>query len=292
MAPPAAKVVVGGGTGGGGTGGGTRIGSSASFSSPQNGGFNGGSRGSQNSIINRSSKGAGQNQQDESPDGSGDFFDNLRASFDFSLSSFDDGFIGSKGHFDSRSFTLNSDISTDFTIGFEYNEQRFDYGRKASIRTSTVKGLTLSAQYRINENYGISGYGFYQKVDIENINGNSYSYGGGLIFTTYHETEYFNIITANSLSWVDFDYGEETVFLSVLELNRDITDWLNFGVNVSFADSFFERNSIGLDRTYWTGGADLRFNFDNIFFSIGYYKTFKLDQYDDNTLNFSFTYIF
>ena len=60
-----------------------------------------------------------------------------------------------------------------------------------------VKFLPFSILEGGSDNYGIGLFGFINDVDIEEINGNSYAYGYGALFTTFHEFEFFNLSTAS-----------------------------------------------------------------------------------------------
>ena len=252
----------------------------------------GGSRGTQNKIIKSTTQGAGNIQSSDEPEGSGDIFESLSISTNVSYSSFTDDVIGSSGHYDSRSISLSTTFGSDFSLGVEYAEDRYNYGRKASIRKTMLRSTTLYSHYTINDNYGLGAYGYYQTVDIEDQNANTYSFGGGVLFTTYHQLYDFNIQTSTSVSWVDYDISEEAVFYSQLNINKDINDWINVGAYISFADSFAEKEDFGLDRTYWNGGVSANFFIKDFLISVGYIKTFKLSGYTDNTLNVGVTYTF
>ncbi|MCM8532295.1 MAG: hypothetical protein NE330_14125 [Lentisphaeraceae bacterium] len=314
QAPPAAKAIGGGGApafgGGGGApafggGGGAPVAPPAPIAPPPApagniGGGNtgggvknfGGSRGSQNKVIKSTTDGAGKIQSGNDPDDSGDFFDSFSISTNVSYSSFTDDVVGSSGHFDSRSISLSSSIGSDFSLGLEYSEDRYNYGRKATLRKVMLRSTTLYGHYTINDNFGIGGYGYYQSVDIEDQNPNSYTYGTGLLFTSFHQAYGLNIQTATSASWIDYDFSAEAVFYSQLSINKDFTDWFNFGANIAFSDSFAEQKDFGLDRTYWNGGVEAKFFLNDFFISVGYSKTFKLSGYTDNTLNVGLTYTF
>ena len=54
---------------------------------------------------------------------------------------------------------------------------------------------------------------------------------------TYHDFGPAALSTSSSLSWLDFNYGYNTVFLVLANLSRYLTDWCSVGMNVSWTDS-------------------------------------------------------
>ena len=225
------------------------------------------------------------------PDNSGDFgLDNLRINGGASYTSFDDANINSSGHFRELSLTLSGDLTEDDTISIGFSSARYETGGANGILART-NGINFSWIHHLNENYGVGAFGLLNSVDIEEINGNTFSYGYGLLFTTFHSFEYFNISTATALAHTDFDTGYDQLFMTSLTLSRSWTDNFSTYLTLSFTDSL--KSDPDSDPSYgtWEIGATYIIN-DNLFINLGFQRTEFLQNYSDNTILIGIGYQF
>ena len=225
------------------------------------------------------------------PDGSGDFgLKNLRLNGGLSLTSFDDTNVGSSGHFREYYLSLSGEITDDDTVTFAVSNTRYETGSTNGLLART-NGISFSWIHHLNDNYGIGAFGLLNDVDIEETNGNSYSYGYGLLFTTFHSLKYFNVSTATAIAHTDFDTGYDQLFMSSLTLSKPWTDKFSSYLTLTFTDSL--KSDPDTDPTYgsWEIGGTYLIN-DKLSLTLGFIRTEFLNNYSDNTLLLNVGYQF
>ena len=225
------------------------------------------------------------------PDGSGDFgFDNLRLNGGFSFSSFDDSTAGSSGHFREYSLTLSADLTETDILNIGLSQTRYETGGSNHILART-QGISLSWIHQLTDNYGVGAFAMLNDVDIEEINGNSYSYGYGLLFTTYHSFEFFDLSSATAIAHTDFDTGYDQFIMSAWTVSKQWNDQFGTYLTLTFFDSF--KDDPDGDPTYgtWEIGGTYLIN-DNLSLSLGFQRTEFLNNYSDNTLLLNVGYFF
>ncbi len=242
-------------------------------------------------IISNSVRNAKDDQNNQQPKSSGDFLSSLRLDTQYSRTSFDDDDVNSKGYVDERSISITGDLSEDTTLTLGYSRIKYRYGKLSPATRMLAHGYEMTLHHNLNDNYGIGGYGFYQEVDIERTNGNTHTYGGGALFTTFHDLGAAQLSTASTLTYVNYDTDDDFIFIVYADLSRNFTDWFGAGVNASWIDSLTD-NAPNDDDNYFTVGADLRFYWNAFTLKIGYEKTLKLSDYRDNTITVNLTYAF
>jgi len=244
-----------------------------------------------NRIISNSVRYGKDKQTEKEPKTSGDFFDGLRLSTVYTRTSFDDHDVNSSGEVDELGFYISGNLGENTTLTLGYTNISYKYTLPSPDTKTHAHGYEAILHHNLSENYGIGVYGFYQDIDIDNQNPNTYSYGGGLLFTTFHELGPVNLATSHTLTYVDYDTNDDYIYVGLIDISKDITDWFGVGVNTSWTDSLSD-NAENSDDNYWTVGADLRFYWESFSLSVGYEKTLKLSDYEDNTLQVSLTYSF
>lgn len=225
------------------------------------------------------------------PDGSGDFgFDNLRLNGGFSFSSFDDSTAGSSGHFREYSLTLSADLTETDILNIGLSQTRYETGGSNHILART-QGISLSWIHQLTDNYGVGAFAMLNDVDIEEINGNSYSYGYGLLFTTYHSFEFFDLSSATAIAHTDFDTGYDQFIMSAWTISKQWTDKCSSYITLTFFDSF--KGDPDGDPTYgtWEIGGSYLVN-DNLSLSLGFQRTEFLNNYNDNTILLNMGWLF
>ena len=243
-----------------------------------------------NRILNSTLNTARKAQSEKEPVASGDFLDTLNLGIDYIYTDFDDKVFQGDGDVEEAVFSLSGLLSENTLLSFSYSNIAYHYTSPSPDFEIQAHGYDLAIHHSVNENYGFGGYTFYQDIDIQNENSNSFTYGVGGLFTTYHDLDIAVLSTSSSLSWVDFDYGYDSVFLMMVDLSRQLTDWCTVGINASWTDSLRSNNEF--DNNYWLLGAELRFNLDNWMLSVGYERTEQLDNYEGDSLSVSLDYFF
>ena len=213
----------------------------------------------------------------------GDFgFENMTLNGGVSFTSFDDSTSNSSGHFREYYLSLSGDITEDDSLTIGLSQTRFETGAQNSVLART-NGISLTYIHHLNDNYGVGGFGLVNAVDIEETNGNSYSYAYGFLFTSFHQFEQFNLSTATALAHADFDTGYDQLFMTAWTLSKPWTDAFSTYLTLSFIDSF--KSDPGGDPTYgtWEIGANYLVN-QNLSFGLGFQRTEFLNNFSDNTL--------
>ena len=225
------------------------------------------------------------------PDGSGDFgLENLTLSGGFSFTSFDDSSAGSSGHFRDYSLTLSGDLTENDRISVGISSSRYETGGSNHILARTY-GINISWVHQLTDNYGVGAFALLNDVDIEAINGNSYSYGYGLLFTTFHSFKMFNLSSATAVAHTDFDTGYDQFIMSAWTISKQWTDKCGSYITLTFFDSF--KDDPDGDPTYgtWEIGGSYLVN-DKLSLSLGFQRTEFLNNYSDNTILLNVGYLF
>ncbi len=231
------------------------------------------------------------NNNNSNPNPSGDFgFENLTLSGGVSYTSFDDANVGSSGHFRDYNLTISADITEKDTVYLGLSQTRYETGSINGILART-QGLSLTWVHNLTENYGIGAFGFANDVDIEEINGNSYSYGYGLLFTTFHALKHFNLSSATTVAHTDFDTGYDQVIMAALTISKPWTDKFTTYATLSFNDSF--KSNPETDPTYgsWEVGVNYLFT-QQLMMNLAFARTEFLNNYSDNSIILNFSWFF
>ena len=221
----------------------------------------------------------------------GDFsIENLRIDGGVTYTSFDDSTSNSSGHFREYSLTLTGDLSESDTLSIGLNQTRFETGAGSSVLARS-NGISLTWIHNLNENYGVGAFGLLNDVDIEETNGNTYSYAYGALFTTFHQFEEFNLSSVTAIAHTDFDTGYDQLFMSAWTVSKSWTDDFATYLTLTFTDSF--KSDPDGDPTYgsWEVGGTYFVN-DQLSLNVGFQRTEFLNNYTDNTLLLSLGWIF
>ena len=207
-----------------------------------------------------------------------------------SFTSFDDSNIGSSGHTEEYTLSLSGDLTEKDRLSFNITSSRFSTGGEDNI-LATTQGFSAAWVHSLNENYGLGAFGLVNSVDIEDINGNSYSYGYGLLFTSFHSFEHFELSTATALAHSDYETGYDQLFMTSVTLSKSWTDHLNSYVTLSFTDSL--KSDPEGDPTYgsWTVGGDYLVT-ENLSVGLAFQRTEFLNNFSDNTLMVNVGWLF
>ena len=222
---------------------------------------------------------------------SGDFgIDNMRIDGGVTFTSFDDSDSNSSGHFREYSLTLTGDLTEKDTLSIGLNQTRFETGANSSALART-HGISVTWIHNLTENYGVGAFALLNDVDIEETNGNTYSYAYGALFTTFHNFEQFNLSTVTALAHADFDVGYDQLFMTAWTLSKPWTDNFSSYLTLSFTDSL--KSDPDSDPTYgaWEIGG-MYFVNDQLSVSLGFQRTEFLNNFSDNTLLFNVGWVF
>lgn len=225
------------------------------------------------------------------PKPSGDFgIENLRLDGGLTFTSFDDSTSNSSGHFREYSLTMTGDLTEKDTLSIGLSQTRFETGAASSTLART-QGISFTWIHNLSENYGVGAFALLNDVDIEEINGNSYSYAYGALFTTFHQFDQFNLSTVTALAHTDFDVGYDQLFITAWTLSKPWTDKFSTYLTLSFTDSL--KSDPDSDPTYgsWELGGTYLVN-DQLSLSLGFQRTEFLNNYTDNTLLLNVGWVF
>ena len=225
------------------------------------------------------------------PKPSGDFgIENLRLDGGVTYTSFDDSTSNSSGHFREYSLTMTGDLTESDTLSIGINQTRFETGAGSSALARS-NGISLTWIHNLTENYGVGAFALLNDVDIEETNGNTYSYAYGALFTTFHSFDQFNLSSVTAIAHADFDVGYDQLFMSAWTVSKPWTDKFSSYLTLTFTDSF--KSDPDEDPTYgsWEVGGTYLVN-DQLSFNLGFQRTEFLNNYSDNTLLLSVGWVF
>ncbi|MEN9362290.1 MAG: hypothetical protein RL095_3825 [Verrucomicrobiota bacterium] len=220
----------------------------------------------------------------------GEWFKDPELSLSGNYTSFDDHRLGS-GH------TRNHRLGASFTTadgglwGFGMAESNYRAGFPSASEANTLGG-DLWFHQELTEHFGLGAFVMGDAVDIEKKNGNSYSLGGGLLASSYHDLGAgFDFSTVHTLSYVDFDTDDDLTWSSLGRLAYAIDENWSCSAWASYNDSLYSHGSN--DHSYVKLGADLTWQAtESISFNLGYETTQLLEAYTDNSLLFEVIYRF
>ena len=218
-----------------------------------------------------------------------DFFDNLSVSLNHSITSFDDGTVGSSGNYRDSSWSHGGSMTEDWyvSVGLTYN--RYETGSSNSMLARSL-GMDLMFTYQMNDTVNLGLFGYYQQTDTEAVRQEAFGAGVGGVITTIHDLNYFNLLISNSVTWANYREGHDSLYVGSVTINKRWTDSFTTNFRAGYVDSL--RTEMVGDNSYWTFGADLVFEFGQSSFTIGYERTEKLIDYRSNTLVLGYTYNF
>ncbi|MCM8531225.1 MAG: hypothetical protein NE330_08710 [Lentisphaeraceae bacterium] len=204
--------------------------------------------------------------------------------------SYDDELANGSGKEKGLSMVLGGELNEKMSLSFGLGRSRNHRGGE-NKSTSTSYGGDVMVHYKFNDNYGLGAYTFYQETDIEDYNSNAYGYGGGMVFSTWHDFEYFYVSTAHSVTRTFYEYGNDTLYVGALWIGKDWTDSFATAFTLGFVDSL--TSSVTGDNTYWTMGGEVSYIVnEKVDLIIGYEKTLALDDYKSDLFQLGLTWKF
>ena len=220
----------------------------------------------------------------------GEWMKNPELSLSGNFTSFDDHRLGS-GH------TRNTRLGTSFSTadhglwGFGIAESHYRSGFPSASEASSLGG-DLWFHQEVSEHFGLGAFLMGDAVDIEKQNGNTYSIGGGLLASSYHDLGAgFEFSSVHTLSYVDFDTDDDLTWSSLGRLGYSISQDWSCSTWASYNDSLFSHGN--QDHSYVKLGADLTWQAtESLSFNLGYETTQLLESYSDNSLLFEVVYRF
>ena len=234
---------------------------------------------------------AGQNQTSTHQATSGGLdFDNLNLDTRATFANFDVNDSGD-GNFQMLSLVVNGDITADTTLSFGLDQMRTTFEDRTGTSESNGYGVNGALHHRLNEHYGLGTFGYYTDLDFEGTNPNSYSYGVGLLFSTYHGFELLNVGTVTSFTYTDYDVDTNEYVMFQVTLDKQVSDEFTVFTFGGYTEGLEDFDDV--DSSYLNGGFGIDAMFtEDLIGSVSYERTYSLDDYNDDifhiTLNYSF----
>ncbi|NQZ57283.1 MAG: hypothetical protein HRT88_07415 [Lentisphaeraceae bacterium] len=230
-------------------------------------------------------------QKRRMPRVSGDYLSNLRVSLDYVYTEFEDKASPSTGKYHDWSLSLGGTLAENTDLSYAFVTSNLEDNGTFDTQRGTTLGADFSLIHKLNDNYGLGFYGFYQETDYEGIDQHSIGKGGGLIFTTWHDFDYVDISTVNSLSRAFFDFGQDTIYNGSLSVNRNWTDRISTSIKAMYTDSVV-KTSVG-DNSYWSFGGEIGILItESVYFALGYTTDVSIKDYENDVWNFHLSYSF
>ncbi|MCH2206147.1 MAG: hypothetical protein MK132_09800 [Lentisphaerales bacterium] len=224
------------------------------------------------------------------PKASGDWLGNAYTQVNASYVSYNDRLANGSGTEEGISVVLGGEIAEDTSLSFSFGRSR-NHRKGEDKLTSVSLGGDFMVHHKFTDEYGLGAFGYYQDTDIEEVDSNAFGYGGGLLFSTYHESDHFYLSTANT--WVKslYEYGNDQLYIGSVWLGHHWSDQLSTALIANFVDSL-KSDQVG-DNTYWTLGGEITYALhENASVTVSYEKTTSLDDYDADTFYINFIWLF
>ena len=109
--------------------------------------------------------------------------------------------------------------------------------------------------HKLNDNYGLGIYTFYQHSDFESFDTRDYGAGAGVLFSSWHALEWLEVSTVTSLTKTYYEAGNDTLFNTSVDFTKYWNDKFSTTLRTMFTDST-DQDTPG-DNTYWTVGGSL-----------------------------------
>ncbi|MCM8528579.1 MAG: hypothetical protein NE327_18795, partial [Lentisphaeraceae bacterium] len=144
---------------------------------------------------------------------SGDYLSNAYMSLDYAYTEYDDRSIGNSGQFHDWGLSLHGTIfeNTDLSFGLVANEGEANGSIANDFRSHTY-GLDSLIHHKLNDNYSIGVFGFYQHTRYEKLDTKDYGAGFGFLFTTWHDLGIVELSTVNSWTKAYYEAGNDTLY--------------------------------------------------------------------------------
>ena len=230
---------------------------------------------------------------------SGDWFDNVYGAVDYSYSDYENTAFGFDGEVHYKALTLGGTLFKDTELSFSLSHDEVDQTGSYVLMSETWT-VTSSLHHSFNDTWGGGVFGFYSLSDLEGIDSNAYTIGGGALGTFYHQFDNgYEFSSVQTLSYSTTSYTEDTLYMGLYKVAKQWTDWFNGGVYTYLShtlDTAYEE----VDDTYVSIGADAHFeleainptSFEGMQLSISYESVQELNDYRQNTYFVSYTYNF
>ena len=245
-----------------------------------------------NQSIRRILKRGHKVQKLKLPKATGDYFGNLSAGVDYNYTEYEDTANNEEGNIHDWSMTLNGTLfeNTDLSFSFLANEIEAR-GELGDTDGQSVGGDFLLL-HKLNDNFGLGTYAFYQETDYVDGDDHAIGKGFGFLFTTNHEIfENLQLSTVNTITRAYYEFGHDTLYVGSVNLTKYWTDSFSSTLSAAYTDSL--RSETEGDNSYWTFGVTLGYQItDNLNFYMGYDTERAIKDYKSRTWRFGFNYLF
>jgi len=224
--------------------------------------------------------------------GDGDYFSNAYMSLDYNYTEFKDESVGNSGQIHDFSLGLHGTIleSTDLSFGLIANEAEAN-GSVANNYRSETFGFDTMIHHKLNDNYGLGVYGFYQHSKFEKLDTKDYGAGYGFLFSTWYDLNLIELSTVTSWTKTYYEAGNDTLFNGTAEITRYWTDKFSTSLRASYTDSL--DNDVEGDNSYWSLGGSIGYMVaDNLHISLSYTTDKAIKNYESETWGISLAYYF
>ena len=229
----------------------------------------------------------------------GDWFENAYAAIDYSFSNYESTAFGFEGDVHYKALTLGGTLFKDTELSFSLShddvEQTGSYGLMSETWT-----LTTSVHHSFDDAWGAGLFGFYSLSDLEGIDSNAYTVGGGLLGSFYHQfNNGYEFSSIQTLSYATTSYTDDTLYMGLYKVSKQWTDWFNGGV-YTYLSHTLDTSYDQVDETYLSFGADGHFElealcpncFEGMQLSVSYETIQELNDFRQSTYFVSYTYNF
>ena len=230
---------------------------------------------------------------------SGDWLDNAYASIDYSVSNYEDNSFGFEGDVHYKALVLGGTLFKDTEISMSLSQDSVDQ-KGSYVLNSETWIFTTSVHHNFDDTWGAGVFGFYSLSDLEDIDNNAYTLGGGLLGSFYHEfDDILELSSVQTISVATTSSTDDTLYMGLYKVSKQLNDCINAGV-YTYLSHTIDTTYSEADETYISYGCEFHFDlgeFDpkamsGMNFLVAYETIEELDGYEQDTYFFSLSYDF
>ncbi len=221
----------------------------------------------------------------------GPVFQNVDTSFETVYAGIRVTSVDASGYSFEENASVSADIGDRFHGGLTLTKTRTFLNGPFGSEAGTLGG-DMYISMDLGETFSLGMFGTTSMVDVEDVNGNGATYGGGATLSASRRFGATALTATGSITRMFQDVSEreyDTTASGILDVQHDWTDSVSTSTYAYFSDSL--RKSLPGDRCFWSAGIELLYQpLDRLELTVGYENTFALNDYREFRINAGLTW--
>ncbi|NOY79886.1 MAG: hypothetical protein GXP31_02655 [Kiritimatiellaeota bacterium] len=221
----------------------------------------------------------------------GPVFQNIDTTFETAYAGIRVTSVDASGYSFEENASVSADIGDQFHGGLTLTKTRTYLNGPFGSEVGTL-GTDAYLNMDLGETFSLGVFGTTSMVDVEEVNGNGATYGGGATLSAYRRFGGTVLTATGSITRLFQDVSDreyDTTASGILDVQHDWTDSLSTSTYAYFSDSL--RQNLPGDRCFWSAGLEFLYQpLDRLELTLGYEKTFALNDYREFRINAGLTW--